>query len=225
MKSDLISLLTSQSAPARGLWQFISLWKQETFHVIFFSLEAVEQMATHFEDEGRFRYQCLGDTCPACRVGITRTEHLYIPVWDVDNRRISILYFHVGADGAGPVLLQFLTLYKDQLADIVARIQCEGRAQIRISAHELPPESDRGAIECAEFCAGFDAGTVTLKDCARQLPVAAIAALPTVKKKSRPSVGNLVRPMSAARVVETATVPLAAVNGLTTSPVVSTPDE
>ena len=160
---------------------------------MFFTL-APDQFSTHYADDGRFKFVCPGDGCPACAAGLRATEHLYIPVWDVENRQIAILFFHLGPDGPASQILQFLKTYRDQLADVVASIECEGRGKIRISAREVLPETDCGAIECEGFCRGLESGALSLKSCVRQLSADEIAALPEIRRKSVPRVGGLVLP-------------------------------
>lgn len=195
MKSDIIQLLESKAAAPSlgGDLPLISLWNPGTRVLMFFTLHP-DHFGSHYAEEERFKFHCLGDNCPACAVGLRATEHLYIPVWDLANRRIAVLSFHTGPDGPAAPILQFLKTYRDQLAEVVAFIEGEGRGKIRITAREVLPETDRGAVECAEFCAGLESGAITLRNCARQLSADEIEALSEVKRKVAPRVGGLVLP-------------------------------
>jgi len=198
MKTDIISLLEQQAAtsPVGDGLPVIGLWSPACHKVMFFTLAATDQFSTHYDNQTRARFECLGDSCPACSAGLRPTEHLYIPVWNVETGTIAILYFHLGPGGPAQQILQYLKTYQNQLSDVVAVIDCHGQGKVSISAHELLPETDRGAIACQEFCAGLESGAVDIRSCVRKLSKEAIAALPEVKRKSKPLVGTVVPPKS-----------------------------
>ena len=195
MKDDIITLLEQQTATSlAGVdLPMIGTWYPGRHLLTCFTLKP-DQFSTHYDSQGRYSFECLGDSCPACAAGMRRTEHLYLPVWDVENRRIAVLHFGLGPEGPASQILHFLKTYRDQLADVVAVIDCHGQGKVSLSARAMLPETDRGAIKCEEFCAGLESGAVKIRDCVRKLSAEAIAALPGVKRKSKPLFGDLVSP-------------------------------
>jgi hypothetical protein len=85
---------------------------------MFFTLKPAK-FASHFDEDAR-SYLCLGNGCPACGAGLKLTEHVYLPTWDAQNRRVAVLKFDTRPEGPAQKVLSFLTAYKDQLADVVA---------------------------------------------------------------------------------------------------------
>jgi hypothetical protein len=167
----------------------LSIWNAATYYVMFFTLKA-EVNSSHYEEIERFSYHCLSDNCPACLAGIRPTEHVYLPVWDAQNRRIGVLKFHTGENGPAPRVLEFLRAYHEQLADVVALIRCEGKGMISITAHTPLPETDRGALTCEAFCRAVEAGIINFCSSAKQLSAEEMATLPSVKRNLHPVVGD-----------------------------------
>ena len=153
-----------------------------------------DKFATHYSEKQRCRYLCPEKGCPACDVEIRLTEHVYLPVWDAQNRRIAILTFDTREDGPARKILAFLETHRERLADVVAVIKCTGNGKFTIMAHEPLPETDRGAQECEDFCNGLEAGTIDLRDVVNRLTVEEISRLPEVEEKSKPVVGAPVAP-------------------------------
>src|SRR5262249_40270152 len=142
-----------------------------------------KKFASHYDDEKR-HYLCLGDECPACAAGVKATEHIYLPVWDAQNRRVAVLKFDTPADGPARGILAFRTTYKGQLADVVAVVDCRGKGEFTITAHQPLPECDRGALVCEAFCQALEAGSLSLTSCVKQLNAAEIRKLNPVKRRA-----------------------------------------
>lgn len=175
--------------------------------MLMFFTRAYEQFATHFLESSRSRFECLGEDCPACASGLRPGEHIYLPAWDLKNRRIVILYFTLAPDGPAPRVLQFLATYREQLSEVVAVIESEGRGKVRITAHAALPETDRGAIECSNFCQGLESETICIRSCVERFPADVIAALPEVKAIRKPLIGGVVMPIASVVAVTLVTEP------------------
>jgi hypothetical protein len=89
-----------------------------------------------------------------------------------------------------------LKRYQDQLADVVAVIDCkgDGKGTFIITAHRPLPETDRGVLPCREFCEGLEAGNIDLRVCVRRLGSEEIAALQSVRRRVTPPIGDPVAP-------------------------------
>jgi hypothetical protein len=197
MKDDIFTLLEGGRLPnpAQASLPVLSLWQLATYYLTFFTLVPAKY-ASHYDDDAG-HYVCLGDKCPACAAGVRATEHIYLPVWDAQNRRVAVLKFDTRPDGPAATVLTFLKTYKDQLADVVAVITCEGKGKFAIVAHRPLPETDRGALACEEFCRGLEAGTISLRSCVKNLAAADIVKLASVKCRATPVVGGVVAPVKA----------------------------
>jgi hypothetical protein len=191
--------------PARAPLPVLSLWRQATLYLMFFTLTPA-RFRSHYDEAGRCAYHCLEADCPACAAGVRATDHVYLPVWDVQNRRVAVLKFHTAEDGPAEKILGFLQSYRQQLAEVVAVLECAGRGQFTIIAHQPLPETDRGALACEEFARGLESGAVSLRACARQLTAEEIARLPGVKGRGAPVIGAAVAPAAPARVAAGAVV-------------------
>ena len=195
MHKDIFELLKDDGLPEpsqTGPMPVLSLWWVTKHYVMFFTFHPGHFGSHYDKDEGS--YHCLGDECPACKAGVKLTEHVYVPVWDVLNRRIAVLKFEMSKGGPAAKIVPFLETYKDRLADIVVVIDCKGRGEFSLTAHEPLPETDRGALECKGFCEAMEAGAIDLRDCVKQLKPAQIAALRSVKKLAFPLVGRMLPP-------------------------------
>ena len=203
MKSDIFSLLDdgADAAPTAADLTTIGVWKGVTYYVMFFTLHP-ERFASHRDDEKKVVYLCPGGGCPACAAGLRATEHVYLPVWDVENRRVTVLKFDTRPDGPARKILGFLKTYQDQLADVVAVIDCkgDGNGTFAITAHTPLPETDRGALACKAFCDGLEAEAVDLRGCVKRLNDEEIAALPSVRRRAVRLVGDPVAPVAPAAV-------------------------
>jgi hypothetical protein len=201
MKSDIFSLLNddADTLPTDKGLTTISLWKAVTYYVMFFTLHP-GRFASHRDDEKKIIYLCPGEGCPACSAGVRASEHVYLPVWDVENRRVTVLKFDTRPDGPARKVLAFLKTYRDQLADVVAVIDCkgDGNGTFTITAHTPLPETDRGALACRAFCDGLEVGAIDLSDCVKRLTVEEITALPSVERRAVRLVGSPVAPAVAA---------------------------
>jgi hypothetical protein len=200
MKQDIFALL-KQNGPAAGPagsgLPTISVWQKAILYLTFFTIYP-EKFSSHYDQDRKFSYLCLGDDCLACLAGVKATEHIYMPVWDVQNRRIVALRFDARPEGPARRILPFLQNYRNRLSEIVAVFDCEGRdGEFTITAHTPLPSTDRGALECREFCEGLEAGTVDLRNCVRRLTSDEIGELPSVNEASVrpvPLVGDEVMP-------------------------------
>jgi hypothetical protein len=194
MKKDIFAMLQEDSLPepaAAGALPVINLWWASTYYLMFFTFNA-EQFASHYDDDEKY-YLCLGEgCCPACKANLRATEHVYLPTWDALSRRVAVLKFLIQPDGPAAKILPFLKRYKDRLADVVAVVECKGKGEFAIAAHEPLPETDRGALVCREFCEGLEDGTIDLRDCVKRLTPEQVAALASVKKRLTPVVGRVV---------------------------------
>jgi hypothetical protein len=198
MKSDIFELLDETlPAPdeASGL-PVISLWRVATYYLTIFTLHP-DRFASHYDDD-QGSYQCLSEGCPACKTGLRPTEHIYLPVWDLQNRRVAVLKFDTRPDGPAQRILPFLKLYRDKLVDVVMVVDCAGKGNFTLTARAPLPETDRGALACKAFCDGLKAGVIDLRSCVRRLTAAEVAALASVRKKAVPLVGDAVPPAGAA---------------------------
>src|SRR5205823_11752749 len=101
-------------------------------------------------------------------------------------------------EGPARLILGFLKLYQDQLADVVAVLDCAGdmKGTFTITAHRPLPETDRGVLACRAFCDGLEAGTIDLRACVRRLGPEEIAALSSVKRRVTRLVGDTVAPIA-----------------------------
>jgi hypothetical protein len=209
MRKDIFAMLKDNGLPEQaqaGPAQVLSLWRVAKYYLMFFTLHP-EQFPSHFDEEEGY-YFCAGATgCPACKVGLRATEHVYLPVWDAQNRRIAVLKFDTRLDGPAARLLPFLQHHKDRLADVVAVIDCHGRGECTITAHEPLPETDRGALECKAFADGLESGAIDLRDCVKRLSPDKVAALPSVKRLATPVVGGVFRPQPERTPAPAATTP------------------
>jgi hypothetical protein len=194
VKQDIFALLQDGQLPdpAHASLPVLSLWQVTTYYLMFFTL-VPDKFASHFDQDVK-SYQCLGDGCPACDAGVRATEHIYLPVWDAQNRRVAVLKFDTRPEGPAQKVLSFLAAYKGQLADVVAVVDCKGRGEFAITAHQPLPETDRGALACAELCRGLQAGTVSLRACVKQLKSEEVAQLASVRRNTTPVVGDTVAP-------------------------------
>jgi hypothetical protein len=104
-----------------------------------------------------------------------------------------VLKFDTRPDGPAARLLPFLQHHKDRLADVVAVIDCHGRGEFTITAHEPLPQTDRGALECKAFADGLESGAIDLRNCVQRLGPDKVAALPSVKRLATPVVGGVFR--------------------------------
>src|SRR5262245_20743249 len=95
---DIFDLLEGNQLPdqSQNSLPILSLWQLAVYYVIFFTLY-VKKFPSHYDDEKR-SYLCLGDECPACAAGVKATEHIYLPAWDVQNRRVGVVKFDVRVD-------------------------------------------------------------------------------------------------------------------------------
>jgi hypothetical protein len=194
VKEDIFAMLRDGQLPdpAQASLPVLSLWRVTSYYLVFFTL-VPDKFASHYDDDAK-SYLCLGDGCPACGAGVRATDHVYLPVWDAQNRRVAVLKFDTRPDGPAQKVLSFLTDYQHQLADVVAVVDCKGRGEFTITARELLPETDRGALACQEFCRGLEAGTVSLHSCVKQLKAEEVAQLASVKRNATPLVGATVAP-------------------------------
>jgi hypothetical protein len=117
-----------------------------------------------------------------------------LPVWDAQSRRVAILKFDTRPDGPARKILTFLKTYQDRLADVIAVVECKGKGEFTITAHEPLPETDRGALACQAFCQGLEAGTISLDSCVKRLQADEIAKLPSVSRRTARVVGGPVAP-------------------------------
>jgi hypothetical protein len=199
MNTDIFALLDAGETTDRlhPRLPTISLWGKGIHYVMFFTLHP-DRFASHREEDKRnsYYYLCPGKDCPACLVGDRATEHIYLPVWDPQNRRIAVLRFDTRPDGPARLLLSFLKSYQDQLADVVAVLDCkgDGKGTFTITAHRPLPETDRGVLHCRAFCDGLEAGTIDMRGCVRRLSQEEIMALPSVRRRVTPLIGDPVAP-------------------------------
>jgi hypothetical protein len=197
MNTDIFALLDVGETTDRldASLPTISVWGKWTLYLMFFTLHP-DRFASHRDEDKKVVYLCPGEDCPACLVGVRPTQHIYLPVWDAQNRRIAVLKFDTRPDGPARPLLSFLKHYQDQLAEIVAVIDCkgDGKGTFTITAHRPLPETDRGALLCREFCEGLEAGNIDLRVCVRRLGPEEIAALPSVRRRVTPPIGDPVAP-------------------------------
>lgn len=175
----------------------LSLWRQAIYYVIFFTLHP-DKFSSHFDEAGRSSFLCIVEDCPACAAGLRATDHVYLPVWDAQNRRVSVLKFNTAENGPAEKILGFLATYKDQLADVVAVINCEGGGQFTITAHRPLPETDRGALACEAFAQGLESGAISLRGCVKRLTAEEVAKLPGVEGRCKPVIGPAVPPAAMA---------------------------
>jgi len=170
VKDDIFALLRDNQLPdpAQASLPVLSLWPSGDLYLVFFTLHP-EIFASHYDETARTAYQCLGHGCPACAAGVRATEHIYLPVWDAQGRRVAVLKFVARGDGPGTKILHFLSTYKEQLADVVAVFRCEGKGRFTVTAHRPLPETDRGALECEAFCRALEAGTASIRACVKRL--------------------------------------------------------
>jgi hypothetical protein len=195
MMKDLFALLEDGALPdpSQNSLPILSVWRVTIYYVIFFTL--YPEMFDSHHDKEKGSYLCLGDgCCPACDAGIKKTEHIYLPVWDVQSRRVAVLKFDTRPDGPARTILPFLRLYKSQLAEVVAVLDCRGGGDFTIIAHELQPETDRGALACKQFDDSLEAGTINLRRCVSNLSAQEIGNLKSVKQAMVPVVGKQVMP-------------------------------
>jgi hypothetical protein len=197
MNADIFALLKANQLPepTQTTLSVLSLWRLAVYYLIFFTLHP-KKLVSHYDD-AQGQYLCLGPECPACAAGIRQTEHIYLPVWDAQSRRVAVLKFDTRLDGPAGKILAFLKAYRDRLADVVAAVECQGGGAFTITAHEPLPETDRGALACEAFCQGLEAGTISLDSCVKRLPAAEIARLASVSRRSARVVGGLVAPTPA----------------------------
>jgi hypothetical protein len=195
MNQSILDLLDApnQPEPSPGAPPLITLWGMGVYYLMFFTLDP-DQFATHYDEDARGAYLCLGAACAACAAGLRATEHVYLPVWDAQNRRLAVLKFDTRDNGPAATLVPFLRTYQAQLADIVAVVSCRGRGEFTIVAHAPLPETDRGALACQAFAQGLENGAITLRSCVRRLTAEQIADLPAVRKRATPVVGAAVAP-------------------------------
>jgi hypothetical protein len=196
VKKDIFALLNEDGLPEPGhvgSLPVIGLWAKATHYLMFFTLHP-EQFASHF-DEAEKQYLCLGDGCVACKAGVKSTEHVYLPVWDVQNRRVAVLKFDTRPDGPAAKILPFLKTHRERLAEIVAVFQCAGGGAFTITAHKPLPETDRGALECQAFADGYEAGAIDMRDCVKRLQPEQVQGLPSVKRLATPLVGGVFTPL------------------------------
>ncbi len=198
---EMLSKTRPPETPHRQPLPVLSLWKEAVYYLTFFTTHG-EKFRSHFEEERGARgfYGCLGENCPACAAGVKATEHFYIPVWDVRNRRVAVLRFDARLDGPAAKVGDFLAAYQDRMGEVIAEIVCDGlgRGNFTITARKALPETDLGAPACAEFCARLDKGGVDLGQCSRGLTAAEVAALPSVRGRSLPALGEEVLPARSA---------------------------
>src|SRR6516162_5272160 len=109
MNTDIFALLDAGETTDRpdASLPTISLWGKWTLYVMFFTLHP-DRFASHFDEGKRIHYLCTGEECPACLIGVRATQHIYLPVWDAQNRRIAVLKFDTRPDGPARQLLSFL---------------------------------------------------------------------------------------------------------------------
>jgi hypothetical protein len=198
---DIFDMLarTRQAEPAASALPVLSLWRQATYYLMFFTLTP-DRFGSHYDEEGKSAYLCLGEGCPACGAGVRATDHVYLPVWDAQNRRVAVLKFHTGDNGPAEKILGFLKTYREQLADVVAVVDCEGGGQFSITAHKPLPETDRGALACEQFVRGVERGAITLRSCVKRLTAGEVARLPGVEGRAKPAIGPAVPPAAMAPV-------------------------
>jgi hypothetical protein len=108
-----------------------------------------------------------------------------------------VLKFDTRPDGPAGKILTFLRTYQNQLADVVALVDCRGRGEFSITAHAPLPETDRGVLACKSFCDALEAGAVSLRSCVKNLGVAEIAKLRSVVRLAKPPIGGPVAPAPA----------------------------
>ena len=196
MNSEISDLLNveSESVGDSDL-PIISVWRLATHYVMFFMTKIVKYKA-HYDSDVRKSYMCMGLECPACAVGLKPTEHIYLPVWDVQNRRIVVLRVDSRNDGPARKIALFVTTYLDKLHDVVAVIECRGdsKGSFTITAHDPLPQTDRGVLACKDFCDSLIAGAINLQDCLLRLSAEEVGKLATVKNLSVRLVGSPVGP-------------------------------
>lgn len=197
MKADIFALLaTPAAATTAATLSVISVWRVATHYLMFFCLHP-DQFASHYDGPKKVTFLCSGEACPACKLGHKSTAHIYLPCWDVQNRRIVVLKLDTRPDGPAPKIAEFLALYKDQLATIVSVLKCAGGGAFTLTAHQPTPETDRGSLVCRDFCAALEQNPDILKRCVTQLTEQEILELPSVKQLAPPLVGNVVAPAAA----------------------------
>ncbi len=194
MTNDIFSLVQDAELPAleQAAYTVLSLFGKGRYYLMFFTLVPAK-FASHYDDVKKAHYLCPGAGCPACAVGLRVTEHVYLPAWDAQSRRVVVVKMAAAGDALRE-LVSVLKLYRDKLADVVAVVDCLGDGKVRVTAHDPLPETDRGATACAAFAAGLEADTVDLRDCVRRLAPEQIAALPAVKQRGAKLVGGVVPP-------------------------------
>jgi hypothetical protein len=199
MKADIFALLDASRLPepAQASLPILSLWRVATYYLMFFTLHP-DKFATHYDDD-QGSYHCPGEGCPACAVGLKPTEHVYLPVWDAQNRQVAVLKFDTRPDGPAAKVLGFLRTYREQLTDVVAVVDCQGKGNFSITAHKPLPETERGALACQAFSQGLESGTISLRCCAKQLTGEEVAKLHTVQGRAARVVGEPVAPTNPAR--------------------------
>jgi hypothetical protein len=190
---DLLALLKGFQLPdpRQASLPVLSLWHPAKHYLMFFTLQP-ELFPSHY-DEDAGSYLCPGAGCPACAVRVRATEHVYVPVWDVENRRVAALKFVPQGDAANRIF-DFLQTHQDRLADIVAVFDGRGKGAFTITAHEALPETDRGALTCQAFADDLKAGRTSLRSCVKQLDGEAIARLGSVRHRLVPVIGPAVGP-------------------------------
>src|SRR5262245_9306502 len=108
MKSDIFALLEDNQNAAGAVVAppLVSVWRQGIHFLMFFTLHP-EKFLSHYDEGSKTQYLCTGTGCLACEAGVRATEHIYLPCWDVQNRRIVVLKFDTRADGPARPILQF----------------------------------------------------------------------------------------------------------------------
>jgi len=169
----------------------ISVWRLAVYFLMFFTTR-LAKFASHFDPDTRKSILCLDATCPACKAGLKRTEHIYLPAWDVQNHRIVVLRVDSRNDGPARQIAQFIETYRPKLHDVVAIMDCkgDGHGTFTITAHSPLAETDRGALACKAFCDGLEAGAINLRDCVQRLSAEDMAKVASVKKLSAKLVGG-----------------------------------
>jgi hypothetical protein len=195
MRDDIFDLLEANQLPepTQTALPVLSLWRLVIYYLMFFTLHP-KKLLSHYDEDSKTQYLCLGQECPACAAGLRATEHIYLPVWDAQCRRVAILKFDTRSDGPAGKILTFLKTYRDRLADVIAVVDCKGKGEFTITAHEPLPEIDRGALACQAFCQGLEAGTISLDSCVKQLQAGEIAKLASVSRRTARVVGGPVAP-------------------------------
>ena len=188
--SDLLKADNEISGDNNGL-SIISVWRLAIHYIMFF-MTRITKFKSHYDADSRKSYLCLEDNCPACQAGLKTTEHIYMPVWDVQNRHVVVLRVDSRNDGPARRIAQFVETYRSTLHDVVAVIDCLGdqKGSFTITAHKPLPEADCGALACQAFCKALEAGTIDLRDCVQRLSTDAISSLPSVKKSFTKLVGD-----------------------------------